>query len=120
MNTTTPDDPVTDSSEVRPALIEGVMVEVAGDEVPLVSVMKDVETAHQELDEYKNGSLVASEALDEKIAQATINENEELKQLLIDVKDAAFGVYLRAQYGDLELLGERNPDAEYHGYFSDE
>lgn len=118
--TATPDDPATESSEVPPALIEGVTVSVGEDDVPLVSLMQDIETAHKELDEYKNGSLVASKALDEKIAQATINENEELKQLLIDVKDAAFGVYLRAQYGDLELLGNRNPEAEYHGYFSDE
>jgi hypothetical protein len=118
--TATPDDPATDQSEVPPALIEDVTVEVAGDDVPLASLMQDIETAHKELDEYKNGSLVASEALDEKIAQATINGNEELKELLIDVKDAAFGVYLRVQYGDLELLGNRNPDAEYHGYFSDD
>lgn len=118
--TATPDEPATGQSEVRPGLIEGVTVEIADDEVPLPSLMKDIETAHKELDEYKNGSLVASEALDEKIAQATINENEELKNLLIDVKDAAFGVYLRVQYGDLELLGRRNEEAEYHGYFSDE
>lgn len=118
--TATPDDPTTKRSEVRPGLIEGVTLEVAGDDVPLAALMKDVEVAHKELDEYKNGAIVASEAIDEKIAQATINENEELKNLLIDVKDAAFGVYLRVQYGDMELLGNRNPDAEHHGYFSDE
>lgn len=115
--TTTPDDPTTSKDEVRPGLIEGVTCEVAGDDVPLSSLMMDIETAHKELDEYKNGAIVAQEALDEKIAQAAINDNDELKELLIDVKDAAFGVYLRVQYGDLELLGERNPDAEYHGYF---
>ena len=101
-------------------LIEDVTVDVAGDETQLASLIKDVEVAHQELDEYKNGALVASDAVDEKIAQATINENDELKEILIDVKNAAFGVYLRVQYGDEELLGNRNPDAEYHGYFSEE
>lgn len=115
--TTTPDDPTTSKDEVRPGLIEGVTCEVAGDDVPLAAVMKDVETAHKELDEYKNGAIVVSDALDEKIAQAAINDNDELKELLIDVKDAAFGVYLRVQYGDLELLGERNESSQYHGYF---
>lgn len=118
--TSTPDKPTTNKNEVPPALIEDVTVEVGGDDIPLAALMKDIEVAHQELDEYKNGSLVASEALDEKIAQATINDNVELKNLLIDVKDAAFGVYLRVQYGDLELLGKRNEDAEYYDYFSDE
>ena len=99
------------------ALIEDVTVDVAGDETQLASLIKDIEVAHQELDEYKNGSLVASDALDEKIAQATINGNDELKEILIDVKDAAFGVYLRVQYGDEELLGNRNEDSQYHGYF---
>lgn len=116
----TPDNPEISEAGVRSALIEGVTVELPDGDTPLAAIMQDIETAHKELDEYKNGSLVVSDALDEKIAQATINENEELKELLIDVKDAAFGVYLRVQYGDLELLGNRNEDAEYHGYFSDE
>jgi len=114
---TTPEKPATSKHEVRPGLIEGVTCEVAGDDVPLAALMMDIETAHKELDEYKNGALVAEEAIDEKIAEATINEDEELKQLLIDVKEAAFGVYLRVQYGDMELLGNRNEDSQYHGYF---
>lgn len=116
----TPDEPATEKSEVNPSLIEGISLDVGGEETPLGVVMEDIEEAHKDLDEYKNGSLVLSKALDEKIAQATINGNTELKNLLIDVKEATFGVYLRVQYGDVELLGDRNPDAEYHGYFSDE
>lgn len=118
--TTTPDDPAANKNEIPPGLIEDVTVRVAGDDVPLAALMVDIETAHKELDEYKNGAIQASDALDEKIAEATINENEELKKHLIDVKDAAFGVYLRVQYGDMELLGNRNEDSEHHGYFDGE
>lgn len=99
------------------AVIDGVTVNIAGDETPLGSLMKDIEQAHKDLDDYKNGAMLASQALDEKIAEAALNDNDQLQQILKDVKDTTFGVYLRVQYGDEELLGERNPDAEYHGYF---
>lgn len=118
--TATPDEPAEKRSEVKPSLIDGVTVDVAGDEMTLAALMKDIEVAHKELNEYKNGGLVAQKALDEKIAEATINGDDELKELLIDVKDSAFGVYLRVQYGDLELMGNRYPESEYHGWFADE
>jgi hypothetical protein len=43
-------------------------------------------------------------------------DDEQLVEILEGMKESAFGVYLRLQRGDLELLGER--DGKHSGYFA--
>lgn len=102
-----------DSDEVK-KLIEGEEVTVGGRDTPLNALISDIQTAHKELDEYKSGSLTLAQDLSEA---ANETEDEILQAVLTDMSDSAFGVYLRLERGDLELLGER--EGEYSDFFSE-
>lgn len=107
-----------DADEEMRELLENTEVEVGDDSLSLVGIVKDIETAHQELDDYKKGALILASALKERQEEAENNGNEQLVEVLEDFHDSSFGVYLRLQRGDLELVGER--DGKHSGYFSDD
>lgn len=98
-------------------LLEETTVEVAGEDHSLVQLIKDVRVAHQELDQYKKGSLTLTSALEDRKMVAKNDGDEQLVELIDLLKESAYGVCLRLQRGDLELLGER--DGEFSGYFAE-
>ncbi|AGM11040.1 hypothetical protein HCTV-8_gp63 [Haloarcula virus HCTV-8] len=106
----------TEKTEELKRLMNETTVEIGGEDERLSDLVGDIKKAHQELDAYKSGALKLSNALDERILMAKGDEDEQLIEILEGLKDSAFGVYLRLQRGDLELLGER--DGKHSGYFA--
>jgi hypothetical protein len=111
---------ITDTTETEAELkrlMDETTVEVGGADETLADLVRDIKTAHEELDAYKSGALTLSNALDERIMQVKNDgSDEDLIEILEGMKESAFGVYLRLQRGDLELLGER--DGKHSGYFA--
>lgn len=95
-------------------LIESTTIEASGMQPPLSALVQDLQTAHEELDEYKSGSLSLAQSLSE---EAKETNDEVLEAVLTDMSDAAFGVYLRLHRGDMELFGKR--DGEYSGFLTE-
>lgn len=89
-----------------------------GETATLAEVAADLVVAHEEIEAYKNGALAYCQYLDEAIIEHEVAENDEVVQILEELKRTAFGVYLRVKRGDAELLGER--DGKYSGYYADE
>ncbi|UBF19650.1 hypothetical protein HRTV-10_gp66 [Halorubrum tailed virus 10] len=106
----------TEKTEELKRLMNETTVEIGGEEERLSDLVGDIKTAHQELDAYKSGALKLSNALDERILMAKGEKDEQLIEILEGLKESSFGVYLRLQRGDLELLGER--DGKHSGYFA--
>ncbi|AGM10816.1 hypothetical protein M192_gp063 [Halorubrum tailed phage 8] len=106
----------TEKTEELKRLMSETTVEIGGEDESLADLVGDIKTAHQELDAYKSGALKLSNALDERILMAKGDEDEQLIEILEGLKESSFGVYLRLQRGDLELLGER--DGKHSGYFA--
>lgn len=98
-------------------LMKETTIEVDGKTQPLGQIFKDIQAGHEELDQYKSGAMVLSEALDERRMQAKQSGDEMLVDLLDDFKDSAYGIFLRIERGDLELVGER--DGKHSGFFSE-
>ena len=86
-----------------------------GEQMSLADATKDLAQSHEELDSYKRGALTMCSAIDERLQQAENDGNDALAAILREMKRTAFGVYLRVQRGDEELLGDR--DGEYSGFF---
>lgn len=85
-------------------------------EMPLNLVMMDLIVGHNEVEQHKKGALALYSALDERLMEEQDKtDNKETVELLKEVKEAAFGLYLRIQRGDLELHGDR--DGKYSGYY---
>lgn len=99
-------------------ITESVRVESPSGELPLGDVMVNLALAHKDLHDTKKASLSLYQALDERKHEAEADGNAEVAEVLENVKKTAFGVYLRLQRGDLELLGER--DGTYCGYFNED
>lgn len=98
-------------------IVENVRIDGEHGEPPLNAIMMDIITAHNELEEYKRGCLSLYQALDERLEVEEMRENnEELITVLEEVKHSTFGVYLRLQRGDEELMGDR--DGKYSNYFN--
>ena len=108
-------EPIETTEELK-RLMNETTVEIGGENERLSDLVGDIKTAHQELDAYKSGALKLSNALDERILMAKGDEDEQLVEILEGLKESSFGVYLRLQRGDLELLGER--DGKHSGYFA--
>jgi len=100
-------------------LVEDIQVEMPGDDgdsVPLSAVMVDILLAHQDLDDYKAAGLSMTQALKERRLEAETAGDDTAAALLREFEESAFGIYLRVQYGDREVVdGDR--DGEYSGYF---
>ena len=65
----------------------------------------------------KNGALAYSQYLDEAIIEHEVAGNDDVVQILQELKRTAFGIYLRIKRGDDELLGDR--DGKYSGYYDE-
>lgn len=89
-----------------------------GETATLAEVAADLVVAHDEIESYKQGALAYCQYLDEAIVEHEVAGNDQVVQILRELKHTAFGVYLRVKRGDEELLGER--DGKYSGYFTDE
>lgn len=76
--------------------------------IGLADLMKDVTSGHYELSAYKRGALTYCDALDEEIALAEAENDEEAAELLREVRRATFGLYLRVKRGDAEIVGDRD------------
>lgn len=96
-------------------LMQSTTINVDGNESTVVELLSDIKTAHAELDAYKDGSLSLAQTLSEEADKAT---DETLKQVLADMSDNAFAVYLRLHRGDKELIGERN--GKFSGFFKED
>ncbi|AGC34328.1 hypothetical protein M193_gp058 [Halorubrum tailed phage 7] len=89
-----------------------------GETATLAEVAADLVVGHEEIESYKNGALAYSQYLDEAIIEHEVAGNDDVVQILQELKRTAFGIYLRIKRGDDELLGDR--DGKYSGYYDDE
>ncbi|UBF22317.1 hypothetical protein HRTV-11_gp60 [Halorubrum virus HRTV-11] len=89
-----------------------------GETATLAEVAADLVVGHEEIESYKNGALAYSQYLDEAIVEHEVAGNDDVVQILRELKRTAFGIYLRIKRGDDELLGDR--DGKYSGYYDDE
>ena len=97
-------------------ITKNVRVDHAGEEMNLGAIMVDLAAGHNEIEQYKEGALSLHQAIDERLAEEEQrNPDSQEVAVLKEVKDSAFGLYLRIQRGDAELHGDR--DGEYSGYF---
>ena len=105
------------STENLTELIHGVSLEGPdGEPMTLADVIDDLAQSHEELDQYKRGALTMCSIIDERLQEAEAADADALAAVLRETKRTAFGVYLRVQRGDEELIGDR--DGEYSGYFT--
>lgn len=96
---------------------QNVRVDAPSGEMPLNAVMMDLAVGHNELEQYKKGALSLQKAIDERLQEEqSCNPDSKTCEVLEEVRDAAFGLYLRIQRGDEELHGKRS--GKYSGYFN--
>lgn len=88
-----------------------------GETATLAEVAADLVVGHEEIESYKNGALAYSQYLDEAIIEHEVAGNDDVVQILQELKRTAFGIYLRIKRGDDELLGDR--DGKYSGYYDE-
>jgi hypothetical protein len=105
----------TNKIEATEERIENTTIQVGENEQSLGELIKDVQMAHKEIDEYKSGALVLNQALNERLTQAEKENDTQLIEVLETLQHSAFGIYLRVIRGDDELVGIR--DGNYSGYF---
>jgi len=84
----------------------------------LAQVATDIVVAHNEIEAYKTGALSISQSIDEAIIEHEDAGNDEVVDVLKELKSTAFGIYLRIKRGDEELMGDR--EGKYSGYFATE
>lgn len=98
-------------------IVKNMRVDAPGGTMPLSAIMLDLAVGHNELEQYKEGALSLHEAVDQRLKEEqTKNPDSKECDVLREVKDTAFGLYLRLQRGDEELHGNR--DGKYSGYFN--
>lgn len=99
-------------------LATNVTLESPQGELTLEDVMLQLIVGHKELEDYKRSAMVLYQTLDERQHVAESNGDTDLVTMLDRMKKSAYGLHLRVERGDAELLGER--DGEYSGYFADD
>jgi PAS domain S-box-containing protein len=105
------------STERLQEIVQNVRVDSPKGKLTLNEIMLDLAVGHNELEQYKKGSLSLQNAVDQRLKEEeTDNPDSEECAVLREVRDSAFGLYLRIQRGDEELHGNR--DGDYSGYFS--
>jgi hypothetical protein len=104
------------SSEELQEIVENIRVDSPDGEMPLNAILLDIANGHNELEQYKKGALSICDALEDRIREEEErNPDSDELEVLKEVKESAFGLYLRIQRGDEELHGHR--DGKYSGYF---
>lgn len=107
---------LTDSELQR--ISENVRLDTPDGEMSLQDAMLDLAIGHNKIEQYKKGALNLHKHLDERLKEEEDhNPDSDVAEVIREVRDSAFGLYLRIQRGDEELHGER--DGEYSGYFKD-
>jgi len=97
-------------------IVQNIRIDAPDGKMSLNAIMVDLAVGHNELEQYKHGALSLYKAVDERLQEEERrNPNSAEIDVLSEVKDAAFGLYLRIQRGDEELHGNR--DGKYSGYF---
>jgi hypothetical protein len=105
------------SEEQLREIIQSVRVDGPEAEIPLEAIMLDVTEGHYDLEKYKNGAFTLYSAVDERLAEEEKhNPDSPTAQVLEEVKEAVYGLYLRVERGDKELQGDRA--GEYSDYFN--
>jgi len=104
--------------EINERLTEVSIEMPDGEESTLAEVAADLVVAHNVIERYKQGALALSQSIDEASTQHEMDDDEEVVEILKELKRTAFGVYLRVKRGDDELMGSR--EGEYSGYFADD
>jgi hypothetical protein len=97
---------------------ENIRLDTPDGEMSLQDAMLDLAIGHNKIEQYKKGALNLHKHLDERLEEEEKrNPDSDVAEVIREVRDSAFGLYLRIQRGDEELHGER--DGEYSGYFKD-
>ena len=104
--------------EINERLTEVSIEMPDGEESTLAEVAADLVVAHNEIERYKQGALALSQSIDEASIQHEMDGDEEVVEILKELKRTAFGAYLRVKRGDDELMGSR--EGKYSGYFADD
>lgn len=98
-------------------IVKNIRVDAPSGAMPLSAIMLDLAVGHNELEQYKEGALSLHEAVDQRLMEEQEkNPNSKEVDVLKEVKETAFGLYLRLQRGDEELHGNR--EGKYSGYFN--
>jgi PAS domain S-box-containing protein len=98
-------------------IAQNIRVDAPDGKIPLNAVMFDLMVDHNEIEQVKKGALSLHEACDERLAeeQETNPDSPEV-DVIREISESAYGLYLRIQRGDAELQGDR--DGEYSGYWN--
>lgn len=115
-----PPDPtnIDDISEAElQEITQNIRVDAPSGKMPLNAIMLDLAAGHNELEQYKKGSLALYKTIDERLQEEEQkNTDSKTIKVLEAVKRSAFGLYLRLKRGDEELHGHRG--GRYSGYFN--
>lgn len=96
---------------------QNIRVDCPSGEIPLEKMMLDIIVGHQELNQYKKGALTFYSCLSERLEEEKeINPDSDECVVLEEIKDSAFGLYLRLHRGDMEVNGDR--EGKYSGYLN--
>lgn len=97
-------------------IVKNTRISIGQEEMSLNAALLDIAAGHNDLEQYKHGSLGLHKALDERLKEEEKhNPDSKTGDVLREAKKSAFGLYLRVQRGDEELHGKR--DGTYSGYF---
>lgn len=94
-------------------LLDGNTITINGENVTLRELAMEVNNAHRELDALKAGALETQASIEQRAMLASMNQEMEVVQLLNQIKQSSFFLYLRITRGDDELQGKR--DGEFSG-----
>lgn len=98
-------------------ITQNIRVDAPSGKMPLNAIMLDLAAGHNELEQYKQGSLSLYKTIDERLQEEEQKGSDSNTiKVLEAVKRSAFGLYLRLKRGDEELHGYR--DGKYSGYFN--
>lgn len=105
------------STDELQEIVQNIRIDSPKGKITLNEVMLDLAVGHNQIEQYKNGGLSLQKAVDQRLKEEE-KDNPDSKgcAVLREVRDSAFGLYLRIQRGDKELHGNR--EGEYSGYFN--
>jgi len=86
-------------------VMQNVRVQSPDGKLTLEEIMLDLTVGHNEVEQYKQGALTLSQAVDERLEEEP-DPNSTTALVLKEVKDAAFTLYTRIQYGDEQVNGD--------------
>lgn len=105
------------STDELQQIIQNIRIDSPKGMLTLNEIMLDLAVGHNEIEQYKKGGLSLQKAIDERLKEEE-KQNPDSNEcaVLREIRDSAFGLYLRIQRGDEELHGYR--EGKYSGYFN--